>query len=51
MTSRMEDAANAVSLGNVSWVINQNIVVEQVESAGYWDQRIHCYLVQPDDSS
>ena len=31
MTSRMEDATNAVSLWNVTWVINKNIVVEQID--------------------
>ena len=31
MTARMEEAANAVSLWNVTWVINQNIVVEQID--------------------
>ena len=31
MMSRMEDATNAVSLWNVTWVINKNIVVEQID--------------------
>ena len=31
MTSRMEDATNAVALWNVTWVINQIIVVEQID--------------------